>query len=50
MCTYLVYVYYVWGPVYLPNDGWCCCDVGRCIWLLITNMLLRLFVNICVSV
>ena len=29
---------------------WWCCDVGCCMWLLIKNMLLRLFVNICVSI
>ena len=31
-------------------SGWRCCDVGCCMWLLIRYMLLRLSVNICVSV
>ena len=31
-------------------SGWWCCEVGCCMWLLIRYMLLRLSVNICVSV
>jgi hypothetical protein len=30
-------------------SGWWCCEVGRCMWLLIRYMLLRLSVNMCVS-
>ena len=47
----------VWGPVYLCTiaamsslSGWWCCDVGCCMWLLIRYMLLRLSVNMCVSI
>ena len=29
---------------------WWCCEVGCCTWLLIKYMLLRLFLNMCVSV
>ena len=29
--------------------GWWCCDVGCCMWLLLKIMLLRLYVNMCVS-
>ena len=31
-------------------SGWWCCEVGCCMWLLIRYMLLRLFVNMCMSV
>ena len=31
-------------------SGWWCCEVGCCMWLLIKYILLRLFVNTCVSV
>ena len=31
-------------------SGWWCCEVGCCMWLLIKYMLLRLFVNMCVSI
>ena len=31
-------------------SGWWCCEVGCCIWLLIKYMLLRLSVNMCVSI
>lgn len=30
-------------------SGWLCWEDGRCIWLLMRSMLLRLSVNMCIS-
>ena len=44
-------VQYIWLIMVAMSSlsWWWCCDVGCCMWLLIKYMLLRLSVNICVS-
>ena len=45
-------VQYIWCIIATITSlsGWWCCEVGCCIWLLIKYMMLRLSVNICVSI
>ena len=52
LCTWIMCgVQYIWLMMAVMNSlsGWWCWDVGFCIWLLIRYILLRLSVNICVS-
>ena len=45
-------VQYIWCILAAIRNlsGWWCCEVGCCMWLLIKYMLLRLSVNMCVSI
>ena len=52
LCMWIICgVQYIWWIMTAISSlsGWCCWDVGCCMWLLIKYMLLRLLVNICVS-
>ena len=51
-CVIVCGVQYIWCIMAAMSSlsGWWCCEVGCCMWLLIRYILLRLSVNMCVSI
>jgi hypothetical protein len=58
VCARTLCMWILWGVQYIfltmaamsSLSGWWCCDVGCCMWLFMRYMLLRLYVNMCVSI